>query len=248
MKNAIKLYLIIAIIFLLITPSSIIANSKDIIPNRQDGRQISKLQWISLNGELPGTYQDYLSKHPIKPIIFFKSQDFNSNIISSSKSISLLVNQLLYLNIKSAINEYILDLQAEGYSVHLQTITDGNPEEIKQWIIERYKTGCEGFVFMGDITAAWAEVSGSVFPCDLFYMDLDGNWEDQDYDGDFEIHTEGNGDMGPEVFIGRIYAQSLNYEKEEIMVNNYLSKVHGYGRTDGSRLYWRTPNRRRKTA
>jgi hypothetical protein len=228
MNNALKFYIVIASILLLLTPSGIYAHSKNIIPDKQDGRLISKLQWHSPNGELPGTYEEYLSDHPIEPIVFFQSQDFTSNTISKSKSISILVDQLLYLNIKSSVNEYILDLQAEGYYVHLQKIIGGSPIDIKQWLIERYNTGCEGFVFIGDITAAWAEVSGSVFPCDLFYMDLDGNWEDKDNDGDYEIHTEGNGDMGPEVFVGRIYANSLNYEKEENMVNEYLSKVHSY--------------------
>jgi hypothetical protein len=59
-------------------------------------------------------------------------------------------------------------------------------------------------------------------------MDLDGNWEDRDNDGDYEIHTAGSGDMGPEVFVGRIYASSLNYDTEANMVNDYFDKVHSY--------------------
>jgi hypothetical protein len=228
MKNALILFLILIIIFLLITPTGFVADSEKTIPSSQDGRFISKLQWYSPNRELPGTYEEYLLKHPNKPIIFSESQDYWPLKISSSKSISILVDQLLYLNIKSAVNMYILDLQAEGYFVHLEKILGGSPEDIKQWIINRYESGCEGFVFIGDITAAWAEVSGSVFPCDLFYMDLDGNWEDQDSDGVYELHTAGNGDMGPEVYVGRIYANSLTYDSEQNMVNEYLSKAHAY--------------------
>ena len=47
--------------------------SKSIIENdlkKQDGRFIEKLEWLSPNGELPGTYQDYLVKHPNQPAIF----------------------------------------------------------------------------------------------------------------------------------------------------------------------------------
>jgi len=196
--------------------------------NKQDGRFLKKLEWFSPNGELPGTYEEYLQMYPLKPAYFSQSQNFESSLELMTSSISILVDQDLYSKIDPALNEYIVDLQGEGYFVHLQKILGGTPEEIKTWVIERYNAGSEGFVFIGGITAAWAEVSNSVFPCDLFYMDLDGNWEDQDDDGDYEIHTSGTGDMGPEVYVGRIYAHTLNYDSEENMVNDYLSKVHAY--------------------
>jgi hypothetical protein len=34
--------------------------------------------------------------------------------------------------------------------------------------------------------------------------------------------------MGPEVYVGRIYASTLNYDTEENMVNDYLLKAHDY--------------------
>ena len=120
----------------------------------------------------------------------------------------------------------------------LQTVSGGTPEEIKAWIAERSDSGSKGIVLIGDITAAWAEVSSSVFPCDLFYMDLDGNWEDNDHDGDYEVHTAGNGDMGPEVYVGRIYATTLTYDSEANMVNDYLEKAHAY-RTGELTQPWR---------
>ena len=196
--------------------------------NKQDGRFLKKLDWFSPNGELPGTYEEYLQMYPLKPTYFSQSLNFKSSLELMTSSISILVDQDLYSKIDPALNEYIVDLQGEGYFVHLQKILGGTTEEIKTWVIERYNAGSEGFVFIGGITAAWAEVSNSVFPCDLFYMDLDGNWEDQDDDGDYEIHTAGTGDMGPEVYVGRIYAHTLNYDSEENMVNDYLSKVHAY--------------------
>ncbi|UCF49139.1 MAG: hypothetical protein JSU91_05165 [Thermoplasmatales archaeon] len=228
MNNALKLTLILIIILLFISPTGLIANTGITTSQRQDGRFLKKLEWYSPNGELPGTYEEYILLNPLESALIFQSQEFEPNVISSTKSISILVDQLLFLNIKSSIDEYISDLQAEGFFVHLQKIIGGTPQEIKDWVTERYNAGSEGFVFIGDITAAWAEVSGSVFPCDLFYMDLDGNWEDEDSDGDYEIHTSGEGDMGPEVYVGRIYADSLTYDSEANMINEYLSKVHAY--------------------
>jgi hypothetical protein len=196
--------------------------------NEQDGSSIAKLEWFSPNGELPGNYNEYLSGHPLKPATFSKPLEYYPNKQSNGDKISILVDSILYLLINTNLREYIEDLNAEGYSVVVQTLSGGSPSDIKTWIIDRYNMGSTGFVFIGDITAAWAEVSGDVFPCDLFYMDIDGNWEDRDNDGDYEIHTSGNGDMGPEVFIGRIYARTLNYDTESNMVNDYLHKVHSY--------------------
>jgi hypothetical protein len=44
--------------------------------------------------------------------------------------------------------------------------------------------------------------------------------------------------MGLEVYVGRIYAHTLNYNTEENMVNNYFSKVHSY-RTGNLYQPWR---------
>ncbi len=212
------------------------AISKD--TQKQDGRLLSKLQWFSPNGELPGTYDEYLCMHPLMPASFSKPIEYYASLQLNGDKISILVDTVLYLLIKTGVDQYIDDLNAEGYSVTVQTISGGSPDEIKTWIIDSYNQGCIGFVFIGDITAAWAEVSGDVFPCDLFYMDLDGNWEDNDDDGDYEIHTAGTGDMGPEVFVGRLYAHTLNYDTESNMVNDYLSKVHTY-RTGELTQPWR---------
>ena len=198
--------------------------------NVQDGRFITKLQWFSPNGELPGTYAEYLSKHPLTHARFTTPEDANNNNVKVKfdNSISILVDEDLYSGITSSLNQYIADLELEGYSTFLQTVSGGTPEEIKSWVKDCYNAGSIGVVFIGDITAAWAEVDGSEFPCDLFYMDLDGKWRDRDRDGDYEVHTSGLGNMGPELYIGRIYANTLTYDTEEKLVNDYLSKTHSY--------------------
>ena len=38
--------------------------------DEQDGRFIKKLEWLSPNGELPGTYEDYLKVHPLNSAFF----------------------------------------------------------------------------------------------------------------------------------------------------------------------------------
>jgi len=249
MKKALKVVLIIIITFSMIftynlnVKTSAVSNNISLknpnviykveenqsrILDEQDGRFITKLEWFSPNGELPGTYEEYLRVHPLNTAFFSEPLEYYPNLQSNVNKISILVDTVLYFLIINSLEQYIDDLNAEGCSVNVQRVTGGSPDEIKTWVIDRYNQGYTGFVFIGDIIAAWVEVSGDVFPCDLFYMDLDGNWEDRDNDGDYEIHTSGNGDMGPEVFVGRIYANTLTYDTEFNMVIDYLSKVHKY--------------------
>ena len=134
-----------------------------------DGKPtIKNLEWYSPNGELPGTYEEYLRNHPLKSPLFLAPEYTYDGNQTLAVPISILVDDDLYGDITAAVSQYILDLELEEHSVFLETVSGGTPEEIKDWITQRYNSGCQSFVFIGDITAAWAEVSGSVFPCDLF--------------------------------------------------------------------------------
>jgi hypothetical protein len=212
-------------------PAAVPSGSRE--PAPQDGRFIPRLQWISPHGELPGTYADYLQWHPLTPARFGEQRLATSAGTGERGDrgvtmISILVDSDLYPSIQTAFDQYVSDLTAEGYSVYTETVSGGTPTEIKSWVQGRFDAGCDEILFIGDITAAWAEVSGSVFPCDLFYMDLDGFWDDADSDGDYETHNAGSGDEGPEVYVARVYAHSLSYDTEANMVNDYLAKAHGY--------------------
>jgi len=68
------------------------------------------------------------------------------------------------------------------------------------------------------------------FPIDLFFMDLDGNWIDSDYDDLYEDHQDGSGDMEADIWVGRLLAFNLteNGASEIAMMNNYFDKNHRY--------------------
>jgi hypothetical protein len=204
----------------------------------QDGRLFKKLEWCAPNTTLPGTYKEYLLSHPLTPARFSTPQDRLQVLSQGNTTLAILVCEDIYLQITTALDQYISDVDLEGYTVFLQTVSGGTPEDIKTWITARYHEGVCGILLIGDVTAAWAEVSGDVFPSDLFYMDLDGHWADDDHDGDYEVHDAGSGDMGPEVYVGRIYATTLTYDTEANMVNDYFSKAHAY-RTGKLTQPWR---------
>lgn len=207
-------------LLLAVTPANLLAQ-----PERQDGSQIARLQWHGPPGVLPGTYADYLAENPLRPASFTQAIE---SADKSPSDLAILVDATLYPQIDSAITAYIADIDAEGVKAEVHTVSGGTPQEIKDWVIARYGEGCEGFLFIGNITAAWAEVSGSQFPSDLFYMDLDGGWYDTNSDGIYDLHTVGTGDQAPEVYIGRMYASSLPYDSEANLVNNYFAKAHEY--------------------
>ncbi|MBU0638523.1 MAG: hypothetical protein KKB50_06635 [Planctomycetes bacterium] len=201
---------------------------------RQDGRLIPRLEWTAPHGEQPGTYADYVTEHPLRPARFSAQRvwaPFDGAAGPGGRSatdVSILADADLYPQILARFDEYVSDLVAAGYGVYSATVEGGTPADIKAWVQGRYDAGSRGVVFVGDVTAAWAEVSGSVFPSDLFYMDLDGYWADTDQDGDYETHSAGSGDEGPELYVARIYAHSLNYDSEANMVNGYFAKAHAY--------------------
>jgi hypothetical protein len=189
---------------------------------------LKKLEWKAPPGYLPGSYTDYLRSHPLTPASITKIPVQKINTLNQGQKINLLINEEIYPEITTSLNQYIQDISLLGYNPEIHTINGGTPEIIKLWIKTQYQSGSTGIVMIGDITAAWAEISGSQFPCDLYYMDLDGEWTDTNNDGVFDQHEPGDGDMAPELYVGRIYATSLTYENEATMLNDYFSKVHSY--------------------
>ncbi len=191
--------------------------------------EIQSLEMFYPPGYEMGTFDSYIASHPYKSTII---NYINNKTLKSlnALAISILIDSKLYKNqLITDIDEYIEDLIDEGYTItSTSTITGGTPEEIKQWIKNQYNQGSTGIVFIGDIAAAWAEVSGDQFPCDLFYMDLDGEWVDSDNDEIYDEHDAGSGDMGPEVYVGRLYTSTLHWESDEQMLSDYFDKIHRY--------------------
>ncbi len=208
-------------------------------PPRQDGRNIQRLEWRSPFGDTPTTYEEYLLTHPRVSAEFKGTQRHDpAGGTGRTATLAILTDSALAPNINAALNNYVANLNATGYTVMTDTVSGGTPADIKSWIQSQYAAGANGILLIGDITAAWAEVSGAVFPCELFYMDLDGSWDDPDGDGVYETHAPGTGDEGPELYVARLYAHTLTYAPEATLVNDYLAKVADY-RTGALAQRWR---------
>lgn len=132
---------------------------------------------------------------------------------SEVKKILILVKSSIYEMLSTKIERYAFDIyQAYGCEIVMECVSGEYPEDIKQ-LITSNATNLNGVVLIGDIIAAWYEIQNDhnkheyrTWPCDLYYMDLDGSWEDGDGNGIYDTHT---GKVQPEIFVGRISTANM---------------------------------------
>ena len=129
-----------------------------------------------------------------------------------------------------AISTYKQDLENAGFSVEIiawPNIPD-NAEATRELLQnEASKHEIAGVLLVGDVPYAEYEIGNERFPCDLFYMDLDGNWTDSDSNGAYEKHGNGNGDLGPEIWVGRLWASTITGDEDELLIN-FFNKTHRF--------------------
>lgn len=147
---------------------------------------------------------------------------------------------------QSLITTYADDVETQGYGVYVWIHYSGDSMSLRNWIITQDAAlspsdDLAGCVFIGDLPEAWYEMDTQwdplpapakheEFPIELYYMDLDGSWTDSDTDGLWDDHT---GDMGPEIWVGRIKADAMS-QPEVGLVENYFQKNHDYRTGDMS--------------
>ncbi len=145
---------------------------------------------------------------------------------------SIIVNSELLPQIQVSIDQYATDVAADGFTVEIDSALGGYPEDLKGFLQARYAAGMVGAVLIGDLPVAWYEGNFyqgyyEAFPFDLYYMDLDGFWEDVDADG---MYDEFDGDNLPDIWVGRLTASPLTYggHSEAELLINYFEKNHRY--------------------
>ncbi len=238
MKKATRLSLILLVLFpFVMTPASADESFRrsgdDSAWDRDGGYDtdysgISRLRWTGPGR--PGTYLDYRAGRDERPFSAVPVSSFPPGDGTKRMAKALiLVNAELYDGIQGNLERYATDLAGDGYAVAVFIMTGGTPSEVKSFITD-HSSGLAGCVFVGDLPAAWfeSEVWGhEEYPCDLYYMDLDGTWSDNDSDGMFDYHGAGSGDEGPEIFVGHIDASMMS-GNEEAITNAYFDKNHDY--------------------
>ena len=109
------------------------------------------------------------------------------NLHTSGKSkLLVVVEGEIYRSINLDVHQYIHDvLRHTEHEVVLYSMrSDGFCQHLKEAMVKEGRV--VGAVFIGNLPTAWYAIQNdhdlygpAVWPCDLFYMDLDGAWGEQ---------------------------------------------------------------------
>ena len=145
----------------------------------------------------------------------------------------VLVNSTLYDALSSVFLTYTQDLEDTGFSVEIPLNFGNTAEAIRNFLQNEALTReIAGILLVGNVPFARFEINDTrygyeKFPCDLYYMDLDGNWTDSDGNGVHDMHTNGTGDVEPEIWVGRLWASTMIGDEIDLLIN-YFTKNHRF--------------------
>lgn len=145
----------------------------------------------------------------------------------------ILAEKNLFYALTKEIKTYAEDVHAiTGYGIFLEYVENPNPESLKSLIVS-YQNNLCGVFLIGDMGECYFETQNDhnkygyrKWPCDLFFIDLDGVWTDSDSNGIYDSHT---GNVAPEIFLGRLSTAGLYpCENEVDLIRRQLQKSHDF--------------------
>jgi hypothetical protein len=171
---------------------------------------------------------------------------------TESGRVAIIVEDFVYSTIQTSLDQYQTDLSGAGYTSVVSLVAGGTPEDLRSYLIGLYNepAGLVGAVLVGDVPYIiyelmqdWDGSGGDPpeyedFPCDIFFMDMDGTWLD---DGAGGTVGAGNGKYDGwsdaskeiEIWVGRLKVDTLpDLGWPGPILNNYFTKNHLY-RTGG---------------
>jgi hypothetical protein len=198
-----------------------------------DISQVKLLRWMGPGK--PDTHREYLERTPQKPMAINKAMMPAAAYPppSAGNKIVVFTNGDILDSLSDEIQAYVSKLGQLGYVIATYNGSVSTPEQLKT-TIQNESENLLGCILIGSWPAAWFEVANDFdkyghaeFPCDLFLMDLDGAWTDSDANGIYDMHTDGTGDVAPEIFIARIDASVMSGD-EISLLSQYFAKDQAY--------------------
>ncbi|MGI5939324.1 MAG: hypothetical protein ACOX8V_01300 [Thermoleophilia bacterium] len=217
-----------------------------------DYEKVRTLEYIDKNNRPPQTHAQF--RRLIPPTAFVAEGQTRPQFSADLKHLQthsagafpkgkvlVLVNYDLYPSVKDSIDLYIQDLAYEGYFAVAYKIKGGGPVDLRNFL--RRQLPMAGALLVGSLPVAWFEMTddfngAAEFPCDLYYMDLNGTWRDPDGDGKFSEHPD---DVEPEIWVGRLWTPLAGGNDSELL-NDYFRRNHLYrkgllGASNGALAY-----------
>jgi hypothetical protein len=147
----------------------------------------------------------------------------------------VLVEDRILTALDASLTAWSAEILSEGHynGVTITPYTGGDAAYVRSLIASEYAAGHTGVVLIGAVPVPWFEMdepdwgpnTHEEFPCDLYYMDVDGTWSDADGDGILDTHT---GDITPEVWVSRLAAREMTFGHELDLYLDYLAKNLDY--------------------
>lgn len=225
---------------------------KQLYPRKLNYHRVRNLDYVDRDQRLPQSFAEYRVVTIAAPIVTeevprpsFGIDLHHLQVYSSVQfpkgKVLILVNYHLYPAIATAISQYIKDLADEGYFATAYRISNGTAPQLRSFIASQAPL-C-GILAVGNLPVAWFEMADDFngeaeFPCDLYYMDLDGDWRDPDNDGMFSEHPTA---IEPELWIGRLWTPTANGNDAELLTDyfrrNHLFRKGQLGYSDRALTY-----------
>ncbi len=194
-------------------------DTQDYVPSR----------WFSAEGRQPTSYLEWLDKQPAPADLaveqVYDSLAYRSSAVDADLNVVVLVNADIYQAVETKLDTWIEDVEAEGWTVSLFSSTFPDSAALRAFLAAQ--PDIDHCFLIGDFPVPWYEINDlDQFPIDLYYMDLDGVWEDLDDDGLFDRHS---GSREPEIGLGRLTAGTLTFGASEVkLLQAYFDRNHAY--------------------
>jgi len=193
--------------------------------------EVPLLRWAGPPGSSPETYEEWIEQHPFTDFSCILDRNIHGD--GRAGTIAILTEQAIATSLTNEIGQLTTNLQSKGYTILSYQTSGGDPDTLRQFIKDLYDiNNIEGVLLIGNIPAGWFEIGDDFnqygytdFPCDLFYMDLDGTWLDtmNTGNGKYDGHT---GNINPEIFVGRLAPAGIS--DDTLLLKNYFRKNNSY--------------------
>ena len=203
---------------------------------------VTRLRWESPNNSKPLTFAEWRSG--------LQPQSWRvKTLIPASRfgnRVDFFVQETLVSTLQQSLDTLAADLAGETTDVAVLSVSGTSAESLKALLAAEYQTGMTSAVLVGDLPIAWFQMIDDFdgngvgegyeeFPCDLFFMDLDGVWKDSlvrldsldslvpGSDSIYDLHT---GSITPEIAVSRLPASKIG--KADALLTEYFNKAHRY--------------------
>ncbi|MBD3378687.1 hypothetical protein GF406_26910 [candidate division KSB1 bacterium] len=202
-------------------------------------------RWIDSNYDFSLSKADPRGAGNANIPLQIRKADFTSSLFETGSSrICIIVTENIASELTQELQRFQADLFQTGYSSTLLSFQKGDAQGLRQFLIQLYQESqsLQGAILMGDLPYIMFEMNQNWgapygypgyerFPCDLFYMDMDGIWTDSKDDGrvkpDNGFYDTIADPLDLEIWVSRVRVDNLISLGEEIeLLQHFLDQNH----------------------